>query len=89
VSLAAGVLQSLRGGRGIHRNRVVGEEELPDRLPHREGVRVLFVGRLDEVVDQALLGEPQGELVGCRDPVDPRLEVQRVHVVADEVEWRM
>ena len=48
------------------------EEELPDRLADREGVGELLLGRLDEIVDETLLGEPHGELVGRRDRVDVR-----------------
>ena len=82
-------LERLGGGVGIHRDRVVGEEKLPDGLPHGECVGVLLLGRLDEIADETLVGKPHRELVRRRDPVDAGLEVQRVDVVADEVELRM
>ena len=53
------------------------------------GVGDLLLGRLHEIVDEALLGEPHRELVRRRDRVDAGLEVERVDVVADEVQLRM
>ena len=49
----------------------------------------LVVGRLHQIIDQTLLGEPHGELVRRRDRVDPGLEIERVDVVADEVQLAM
>src|SRR3954465_1037802 len=87
--LAPGLLQRLRGRGSVRLDAVVHEEKLPDRLAHGEGVCELLLGRLHEIVDETLLREPHGQLVCGRDPVDPGLEIQRVDVVADEVQLRM
>jgi len=50
---------------------------------------VLLAARLDEIVDETLFREPRGQLVRRRDPVDAGLEVERVDVVADEVQLCM
>ena len=42
--------------------------------------------RLHQIVHETLLGEPHGQLVRRRDPIDPGLEIERVDVVADEVQ---
>jgi hypothetical protein len=53
------------------------------------GVGDLVLRRLDEVVDETLLREPRRQLVRGGNRVDPGLEIERVDVVADEVQLAM
>ena len=52
-------------------------------------VAELVEGVLRGDLHQTLLGEPHGQLVRRCDRVDPGLEIERVDVVADEVQLRM
>ena len=88
-ALAERLRERLRGRGSIRFGAVVRQEKLPDCLSHGEGVCEFSLCRLHEIVDETLLGEPHGQLVRGRDPVDAGLEVHRVDVVADEVQLRV
>jgi len=89
VRRASRGLEGLGRGVAVGRDAVVHEQKVADRLAHCQGVCMLLVCRLDEVVDEPLFREPHRQLVRRRNGVDAGLEVERVHVVADEVELRM